>query len=136
MTIAPNVKSAGRLVGEAGYMFYSQSDGEINVNGNFEGYGYSGCGGGRNNPDAEKLHNSGPIPRGLWIIGPMRDGGHLGPFVFDLTPMPETETFGRSLFRIHGDNITHNASLGCIIAGRAIRLMIWHEGITRLEVVR
>jgi hypothetical protein len=134
--ILPDIPTPSARPGKAGTMVYSQSDGEIIVNGNFEGYGYSGCGGGRNNPDAQQLANSGPIPQGEWIIGPMRDGGHLGPFVFDLTPCQGTQTFGRSLFRIHGDNITHNASEGCIIAGRAVRLLLWHEGIEKLEVVR
>jgi hypothetical protein len=46
--------------------------------------------------------------------------------------------FGRSGFRIHGDNASanHTASDGCIIAGHAAdRTAIWNSGDHVLEVV-
>jgi hypothetical protein len=39
----------------------------------------------------------------------------------NLDPLPGTDMFGRSLFRIHGDNSAHNASHGCIILSRKLR---------------
>jgi hypothetical protein len=52
-------------------------------------------------------HNTGPIPQGKWEIGKFfndqRPHGK-GPMVCPLIPFPETETFGRTEFMIHGDN--------------------------------
>ena len=53
----------------------------------------------------------------------------------NLGPMLGTDTFGRALFRIHGDNNSHNASEGCIILGPAIRQMIAGSGDTMMTVI-
>ena len=82
---------------------------------------YSGFDEHKNDPSAIRIPNVGPVPPGKYRIGPARDGGHLGPLVMNLDPLPGTDTFGRSLFRIHGDNAQHNASHGCIIAARSLR---------------
>jgi hypothetical protein len=42
----------------------------------------------------------------------------------DLAPAVGTDTFGRSAFLIHGDNLTHTASHGCIILRREVRVQI------------
>ena len=53
-----------------------------------------------------------------------------------LAPEPGTETFGRSGFMIHGDNIKApgTASEGCIIQVRAIREAFWNSGDREIEV--
>jgi Protein of unknown function (DUF2778) len=86
--------------------------------------GYSGTGPGRNNPLFESKQGVGPIPKGRYNIGSPRDSVTLGPLVMDLTPHSDTNTFGRSLFRIHGNNSIDDASHGCIILGPAIRQQI------------
>lgn len=82
---------------------------------------YSGFGGHKNDPAACNVPNVGPIPPGKYRIGKAYQHEHLGPVVMNLDPLPGTDTFGRSLFRIHGDNKEHNASHGCIIAPRSLR---------------
>lgn len=103
---------------------YHQRDGSLTHGAEFVGTGYSGHGAGRNNPDMQDKQKVGPIPRGLYKIGPAYQHAKLGPCVMNLDPMPGTDTRGRSLFRIHGDNATHDASEGCIILGPSIRRQI------------
>ena len=88
--------------------------------------GYSGIGAGKNNPVMQSVHSMGPIPCGHWTIDPARDDPHLGPCVMRLVPWPDTETFGRSGFYIHGDSHSHPglASHGCPILGPVTRSMI------------
>lgn len=114
---------------------YDQSSGELRHDGAFEGTGYSGTGIGRNRPDAQRIPNTGPTPQGRFKIGPSYDDPHLGPCVMHLDPEPGTETFGRSLFRIHGDNARHDASHGCLILGPSIRKLIAASGDHELEVL-
>ena len=104
---------------------YRQTDGELLHDGVFEGTGYSGTGAGRNNPDMQSVPNVGPIPQGTYKIGPAHDEiGTLGPCVMNLDPTDYTDDFGRSAFRIHGNNAANDASHGCIILGPQIRQMI------------
>lgn len=114
---------------------YHQKSGEIYHNASFEGHGYSGRGGGRNNPQAEHIASSGPIPKGHYRIGDAYKHDHLGPVVMNLDPLPGTDTHGRSLFRIHGDNARHDASQGCIILGPSIRKEIAASFDKELEVI-
>lgn len=114
---------------------YDQSSGEVRHDGEFEGTGYSGTGEGRNNPNMQAVQNVGAVPQGRYRIGSQYDHPRLGPCVMNLDPMPETQTFGRDLFRIHGDNARHDASHGCIILGPAIRRLIARSGDTELEVL-
>lgn len=86
--------------------------------------GYSGAGQGRNNRAMEHARNTGPIPRGRYRIGNARHSTHTGPVSMNLAPQTGTTTFGRSAFMIHGDNISHTASNGCIILRRPIREQI------------
>lgn len=85
---------------------------------------YSGTGPGRNNPNMQDVPDVGPIPAGKYKIGMAYDDPTLGKIVMHLDPLPGTNTFGRSLFRIHGDNVEHDASHGCVIAAKHIREMI------------
>src|SRR5947209_998453 len=83
------------------------------------GMGYSGHADGRNNPEKETIHNVGPIPHGLYRVGkpeccaPEPAGPH-GPYVLPLSPNGH-DACGRSGFLMHGDNVHHDASQGCII---------------------
>ncbi len=116
---------------------YKQSNGEIS---SAEGLtwrgGYSGHGEGRNNPDMQDMPDIGPIPQGSYVIGmAYNDPGRLGPCVMHLDPMEGTNTFGRSLFRIHGDNLEHDASEGCIILSLSMRSIISTSGDRKLVVI-
>lgn len=114
---------------------YDQTTGDLTHNGTFEGTGYSGTGFGRNNSSLERVEGHGPIPRGEYKIGRAYDDPHLGPCVMHLDPLPGTNTWGRSLFRLHGNNIENDASHGCIILGPSIRRLIASSGDTDLNVV-
>jgi hypothetical protein len=117
---------------------YNNSNGNLSFNGELVGTGYSGNTEGLNNPVLSSLHNVGPIPSGMWIIGDFFDDfGGKGAIVTRLTPEPETVTFGRSGFMIHGDNshLNHSASDGCIILAHPIRQQIKDSGDTSLMVV-
>lgn len=85
---------------------------------------YSGFDEHKNDPSMVGVPNVGPIPPGKYKIGLGYTHTLLGPVVMNLDPLPGTNTLGRSLFRIHGDNANHNASHGCIIAPRTLRLVI------------
>ena len=113
---------------------YSQTTGELLKDGAFQGTGYSGTGPGRNNPDEQATPDVGPIPQGDYTIGDSYDDAHLGPCVMPLDPVEGTNTFGRSLFRIHGDNARHDASHGCVILGPAIRHTIADSDDNTLRV--
>ena len=103
---------------------YSQTSGVIRHNMIDVGSGYSGFGEGKNNPAMEAVENYGPIPQGRYLIGKAYDHPHLGPCVMNLTPTKGTTAFGRTDFRIHGDNLSHDASHGCIILNHDIREML------------
>lgn len=126
---------------------YQISTGEItNPAGKNLGKGYSGKAGiwrnnkagiWRNNPDAEPEAAAGPIPEGYWHIGPAHTSPNTGPITMDLEPASAAmNVYGRSLFRIHGDNNTHDASHGCIILDRPIREQIAASPDHLLEVTR
>ena len=85
--------------------------------------GYSGHGAGLNNPGMQEIPDVGPIPCGLWDIGPAQTVDHLGPLAMALTPRPETDSYGRSGFWLHGDNASenHSASCGCIVEAESVR---------------
>ena len=101
----------------------------------FIGTGYSGTGFGRNNPAAQNIQNVGCIPRGRYTIGDSYDDPHLGVCVMHLDPSEDTETFGRSAFRIHGDNARNDASHGCVILGKSIREQIADSDDQDFEVI-
>lgn len=117
---------------------YKQSSGEL-WHGDPEpvATGYSGAGEGRNNPAMQAIHEVGPIPQGGWFIqGPPYDSPNHGPFVLRLIPDDATETFQRSGFLMHGDNIhtPGTASEGCVIMPRNIRERVWNSGDRELIV--
>jgi hypothetical protein len=116
---------------------WDQSAGELTHFGGFVSNGYAGAGRGKNNPSMQDAQGVGPIPRGKWKIVSVKDSPNTGPFTIVLEPCPETDTRGRSAFRIHGDSVKNpgTASHGCIILPRMIREKIWKSGDRDLEVV-
>jgi hypothetical protein len=120
---------------------YKQSSGELLRDGVHVGTGYSGAGDGKNNPDMQHVPRVGPTPRGLWKLSYVGDTKSHGPVVIRLTPHPDTQTYGRDGFLMHGDSKEHpgTASLGCIIQPRDVRELVVSRmlaGETTLEVVR
>jgi hypothetical protein len=115
---------------------YSQSAGRLDHDGQVVAIGYSGHDDGKNNPDMQQVPNTGPIPQGRYFVGPPHDSAKVGPFALPLDPAPETDTFGRSSFMIHGDSIVHpgTASEGCIILLRDARNTIAASGDNQLIV--
>jgi Protein of unknown function (DUF2778) len=117
---------------------YAQKTGELQQDGVHVATGYSGAGDGKNNPVMEDVAGVGPIPRGEWnITGPPVNTATHGPYVLSLKPEPETETFGRSAFLMHGDSVKAPgaASQGCVIMPRAVREQVWRSGDRKLKVV-
>lgn len=76
--------------------------------------GYSGKRSGRNNPEMETVPDVGPIPRGKYHFGSPHDSDHMGPYAVALIPDGH-DARGRSGFYLHGNNVEHDASEGCII---------------------
>lgn len=117
---------------------YVQESGNIYEGPKLRGSGYSGHGDGLNNPSWEPVKGVGPIPAGVYIVGPAYTHPHLGPCVMNLDALPGKEIpFGRGLFRIHGDNryLNHTASDGCIILARLFRDRIAYSTDRDLTVV-
>ena len=101
---------------------YQQSSGKLwNHNGELLTTGYSGAPSAVNNGTKQAIKSLGPIPLGTWIIGTAYTSKRVGPLAIPLYPMHDA--FGRTYFRIHGDNPTmdYTASKGCIIVHRGVR---------------
>ena len=115
---------------------YNIATGALMLGGAIIAHGYSGAGSSKNNPDAVKYPAAGPIPPGDYKLTGVRDSVNTGPYTILLEPCPGTDTFGRSLFRIHGDSIANpgTASHGCIILPRTIRQRIWTSGARVITV--
>ncbi|WP_429322786.1 tlde1 domain-containing protein [Paraburkholderia sp. GAS448] len=115
---------------------YSQGSGQLKRNGVVVAIGYSGGGEGKNNPRIEQQRDVGPIPHGVYHIGRPRNSSRHGPHSMTLTPVPGTQTWGRSGFLIHADSIEHpgEASEGCIIFPLRIRQLISSSRETTLVV--
>ena len=98
--------------------------------------GYAGHGEGVNNPELESTPDVGPIPKGLWQIGPAFTHQKAGPVTMRLQ-MQKGSLFGRSGFLIHGDNPKgdRSASNGCIILPRWARLEVAGSTVKSLLVV-
>lgn len=117
---------------------WDQSAGSLAFEGQVIAFGYAGKGAGKNNPDMQHVQKTGPIPRGLWRMTARINSPNTGPKTIVLEPEPGTDTKGRSLFRVHGDNKTHTASEGCIILGPDVREKLWARRAEAplIEVVR
>lgn len=119
---------------------YEQSTGKFtDPNGKLQAKGYSGQPPHVNNPDSQFLHDFGPIPEGYWQAVEMLPESSHGPFAIRLEPYPNTNTFGRSGFFIHGERLQPPvgfASEGCMILSRDIREMFWQSSDHDVLVVR
>ena len=118
---------------------YSQTRGSVtDESGALIAEGWSGHGAGKNNPDMQDAHNLGPLPQGLYRVGPWQTHPRLGPICAPLTQI-EGETFGRSAFWIHGPSTAPShygqESEGCIVVPRADRLAIQALGPGFVRVV-
>ena len=117
---------------------YRQSTGMLLRDGVLVLTGYAGHGAGINNPTLQDQHDVGPLPQGSYSMTALIDSPHTGLATIILDPNPANQMFGRSGFRIHGDNNSadHTASDGCIIAGHAAdRIGIWNSNDRDLEVL-
>ncbi len=117
---------------------YHQSSGQLMQGGTVRLICYAGHGSGVNNPAMQDQHDIGPLPQGRYTMSALIDSPHTGLATIILDPDPANQMFGRSGFRIHGDNAAanHTASDGCIIAGHAAdRTQIWNSGDHDLEVL-
>jgi hypothetical protein len=118
---------------------YSQTHGTFSDAGEVIARGWAGRGLGKNNPAMEDAHCIGPLPKGVYTIGPWEaQHGRLGTLVAPLIQV-SGETFGRSAFFIHGpaSDPEHygQESMGCTVVPRADRLKIKLSGATFLEVI-
>lgn len=106
------------------------------------GQGYSGDAEHQNQPASTHLINEGPLPVGLYLIGPVRDvnGGPHGPFVLPLRPASVNLMYDRKDFLIHGGKSSDipgqpgTASEGCIVLPLPIRQKI-NAGTDKVLVV-
>lgn len=116
---------------------WDQSEGKLFRDGALISMGYSGFKNGKNSPSMQAAKGVGPIPRGFWVMTAIVNSPNTGPRTIILEPRCDTQTFGRSAFRIHGDSIANpgNASHGCIILPRTIREKIWASKDYELQVV-
>lgn len=111
------------------FLNYSQSTGTwTKDDGTIVGRGWAGRGEGKNNPSMQHVKSTGPLPRGVYKVGPWEENHPgLGPIVARLTQI-EGETFGRDAFYIHGpamDPAKHGQeSKGCTVVPRPDRLKI------------
>lgn len=98
---------------------------------------YAGHRVGKNNPDMQMVRGIGPLPQGSYRIQSPRDSHRVGHYAMPLSPLAETQTYGRTAFYIHGDNPSHvgDSSTGCIVIGRQQRQRIWASGDHQVDVV-
>ncbi len=98
---------------------YAQSTGKVTLDdGTLVAVGWAGRGKGKNNPAMQAVKSTGPLPQGVYTIGPWYDHPRLGVMVARLI-QTEGETFGRDEFFIHGASRNLDKfgeeSKGCIV---------------------
>jgi hypothetical protein len=123
---------------------YSQSRGTMSHGGKLVGTGYAGGNipphfdpTAKNNPERQFDHMYGPLPRGVYTIGPAHTDPQLGPVAMRLSPDPRNLMHGRDGFFIHGDSLAHpgEASEGCIVMDVGVRNIIAASTDRYLQVV-
>lgn len=117
---------------------YSQSTGTLNHGGHEVGQGYSGHGAGRNNSAMQAVRGLGPTPVGTYTVGAPHHSRNTGNYTMNLDPQAGTNTWGRTLLRVHGDNPMHpgESSDGCIVLPLSNRQSIWNSGDHTVQVVQ
>ncbi len=115
---------------------YEQHSGRLRRD-EIAGFGYSGFGAGKNNPELERVPNVGPIPTGRYRIGLPFDCQDHGPVSMHLDPLPDTATYGRVGFMIQEDSgrLPGFASRGGIVLARDLRELIGRSDDRTLEVI-
>lgn len=105
----------------------------------YTGYAGGNCGQnpeGKNNPLLQQMKSVGPLPVGLYTLGNVVLQSHLGPFAIPLIPDPANQMYGRGGFYMHGDTTpSGNASEGCIIMPRIVRVRVYGSDDRTVEVV-
>ena len=105
--------------------------------------GHAGHGYGLNNPDAIQEVGVGPLPPGLYNLGPWQDGSlygpswaRLGPLISRLYPDAGNEMYGRNDFAIHGGNGSNppTDSDGCVIMQHNDRQAVCDSGEPQVTV--
>jgi len=109
---------------------YKQSAGQLYHNDKLIGSGYSGSKNqnGYNNSILQDKHNIGPIPKGNWkFVSAPYNSIHTGNYTLDIESEGNTNTFGRSGFKMHGDSLDNPgyASEGCIIMPYDVRVIVY-----------
>ena len=111
------------------------STGDIGIDDECVGSGYSGAPGHVNCAADCNLKGLGPIPPGLYTIGDPYTDPEKGPLCMALTPDTSNEMFGRGSLLIHADNHSkppQTSSEGCIVAPPNVRIKIAaHLAISR-----
>jgi len=129
---------------EFGYFFsYGQQSGELAFHTDdgvkIMGHGWAGNHAGKNNPDMQAVHSTGPLPEGSYTIGTAQSHPRLGPVCMYLDPAEDNQMFGRSEFFIHGASREPASygqeSKGCIVLPRPVREFISNSGIKKLMVI-
>lgn len=99
---------------------------------------YSGKGAEINNPAKQCVKNKGPLPRGVYTIGPRHRHRTTGADSMRLTPARGNAMCGRAGFLIHGGRFTSArsgpSSQGCIIMPLTQRRQIVRGGILTVTV--
>lgn len=121
---------------------YKQATGELlDPSGQHVATGYAGgnCGEnpeGKNNPLLQAIKSVGPLPVGKYTLGEVVAQSHLGPYAIPLIPYTSNQMFGRGDFYMHGDTTpSGNASEGCIIMPRIVRVRVYGSDDRTVEVV-
>lgn len=112
--------------------------GDVYHNGRRAFKAHSGNGLALNDPAQIHRKGIGPVPPGVYWLGPRRDSPVTGRNVMDVIPVLGTVTYGRKAFQLHGPNRTPDPSddsRGCIVADEADRLAVDASGDRLLTVL-
>jgi len=104
--------STGRFESTEGWSVMGYSGRNVNS----DGYDY------RNRAESVRMIGVGVIPEGMYYIVGVNSSITSNTIVLSLDPA--NDMYGRSGFRIHGDNSNNNASKGCIILDAGSRARI------------
>lgn len=106
--------------------YYEQATGAFGVfNGSYVyplGSGYAGKGASRNVPNDDHRRGLGPLPRGKYSVAVAKHDRFAAPAI--RLEQIEGTAYGRSGFWVHGDNKAGDASSGCIILTKPVRMMM------------
>jgi hypothetical protein len=115
---------------------YSQASGLVTDDtGQFVAKGWAGCGDGKNNPAMQMVHETGPLPQGIYRVEAWGRHPRLGPLTARLIQI-QGETFGRDAFYCHGPSSKNygQESKGCIVIPRfdreRVAALLVNEGNT------